>query len=370
MKVAFDHQVFLLQEYGGISRYLCNLAAGLNSTPGVSAKVFAPIHRNRNLLEVPHVPVSGFYMPKIPGKAFRIVGRMSEIGARIGLGRYKPDILHETYYSTRSVRPKSCAVVLTVYDMIQEKFAREFRNAEQTSDPKRIAVERADHVICISESTRRDLVELFNVPEEKTSVVYLSADDVFASETPLPSGQNPGGNRPFLLYVGARGGYKNFDGLIRAFARSERLSSEFSVVCFGGGAFSIREKQMMADLGLSDRHVLQIGGNDQTLAGLYAAASAFVYPSKYEGFGIPPLEAMSARCPVLTSNTSSLPEVVGNAGEYFDPDSDESIAAAIENVVLSPSRTAELIRLGNEQRRRFSWDRCVEETIQIYRGIK
>ena len=125
----------------------------------------------------------------------------------------------------------------------------------------------------------------------------------------------------------------------------------------------------MAGLGLALEQVMHVGGSDERLAAMYKGAAALVYPSKYEGFGIPPLEAMSLDCPVICSNTSSIPEVVGEAGEYFDPFDQDSIRAAIERVLQSPARRQQLVVLGRSRCKLFSWERCAEQTAAVYRRL-
>jgi glycosyltransferase involved in cell wall biosynthesis len=203
------------------------------------------------------------------------------------------------------------------------------------------------------------------VPEEHTSVVYLGYDRLVADGERQDRSDMP----PFLLHVGSRGGYKNFDALLRAYAASDWLKENFSIVAFGGGAFSVEEQALMRVLGVPAGRVMQVGGGDAALARLYRHAAALVYPSLYEGFGIPPLEAMSLDCPVLCSGRSSIPEVVGDAGEYFDPEDPEAMRVAIESVLESPSRRDELIAKGRARSAGFSWERCAGETHEIYRSM-
>jgi glycosyltransferase involved in cell wall biosynthesis len=177
-------------------------------------------------------------------------------------------------------------------------------------------------------------------------------------------------SRPYLLYVGLRGGYKNFEGLLRAVAASPMLRADYDVIAFGGGSFRSSETAMISQLGFGDGRVLQMGGGDSLLGELYAHADAFVYPSAYEGFGFPPLEAMTQGCPVVASNTSSMPEVIGDAGEFFDPGSVEDIRRAIEAVVYSRDRGQELVRLGYARIKMFSWEKCASETMAVYRSLQ
>jgi glycosyltransferase involved in cell wall biosynthesis len=334
--------------------------------PTVAAQVFAPLHVNRNLAGLGSELSRGWALPRLSPKFLRLAMFASKIMARREMARFVPDIVHETYYSEDDFRPNGARRVLTIYDLIHERYPALFVNSEGTTRPKRAAANRADHVICISESTRRDLVSYCGVPEEKTSVVYLGVDVGFVQAV-TPTRQYHA--RPFLLYVGARGGYKNFERFVRAFALSARLRHEFDLLCFGGGQLQATERQMIAEAGLRPNQVVQMGGGDEILAALYQQAAAFVYPSLYEGFGIPPLEAMAVGCPVVCSNSSSLPEVVGDAAESFDPLDEEAILAAMEVVLESSSRRSTLVAAGRIRYRQFTWEKCAQQTEAIYRKL-
>ncbi|MDP2030657.1 MAG: glycosyltransferase family 1 protein [Thiobacillus sp.] len=368
MKVAFDQQVFLLQEYGGISRYICSLAKHLSMMPDVDARVIAPLHFNRNLDALQEVPGKGMLLPKVNPKLFRLVVLVSKYLARLSINRFSPEIVHETYFSFDDYLPRGAKRVLTIYDMIHERYAAGFDCSHMTSGPKKAAALRADHVICISENTRRDLIELCGVAEEKTSVVYLGVDEEFLAAGMEQAAEAPT-RPPFLLYVGSRDGYKNFKLFVKAFGSSDYLRENFSIICFGGGPLQANELSDAAAFGLRPGQLQHRSGSDKVLAQLYRQAVALVYPSLYEGFGIPPLEAMAVGCPVISSNTSSLPEVVGDAGEYFDPNSQEAMTAAIEHVLQSPSRREELVARGRQQCAKFSWEKCAQETMAVYRGL-
>jgi glycosyltransferase involved in cell wall biosynthesis len=169
--------------------------------------------------------------------------------------------------------------------------------------------------------------------------------------------------------VGSRNGHKNFIKLLSSFASSEKLRSDFDLIAFGGGGFNVNETKLIGELGFRTGQVRQMGGDDSMLAMFYRQATAFVYPSFYEGFGLPPLEAMAQGCPVISSNSSSMPEVIGDAGEYFDPNSIEDMAAAIERVAYSKSRRDNLIELGKARLGVFSWNKCATETLRIYKHL-
>lgn len=372
MNIAYDPQIFRLQTYGGISRYFCEVASRIAKEPGAQVSITAPMHINAYLKHVPPGIVSGFRAPRVD-RFKSDYPRLALKGAGILLGDLmlrgmSPDVVHETYYSPYRLGPKRARRVLTIYDMIHEKFAQNFHPLDKTTRHKALAAERADHVICISESTRRDAIEILRLPPEKTSVIYLGFDLMNTAEASTQEGDLPA-RKPFLLYVGNREGHKNFSRLLEAYGASPQLKMEYELICFGGGAFQPDELGMIRALGLEERQVKQLGGDDQLLARLYRGASAFIYPSIYEGFGIPPLEAMAHACPVVCSNTSSIPEVVGDAGEYFDPADIESMRSAVERVVGSDSHRDLLIEKGHRRLKTFSWDRCAAETLDIYKKL-
>jgi glycosyltransferase involved in cell wall biosynthesis len=362
MHILFDHQIFCLQQYGGISRYFHELARNLADMPEQKVEIFAPLHRNEYLSVRNGVSHHGVKLSKLSNVTRAAAWGVDTVLAYPLLrSRHGVDIFHETYYSAVDCCPRSAKRIVTVFDMIHEKFVQASPMHERTRQAKAHAVKRADHVICISENTRRDLVELLDVPEKKISVVYLGY-----SLTGRDQGKISTGNQPYILYVGERGGYKNFENLLRVYAKSAVLRDGYALACFGGGPFSLRERRLMETQGLSTDRVIHYSGGDDVLSALYRAAAAFVYPSLYEGFGIPPLEAMSLGCPVVCSNSSSLPEAVGDAAELFDPADETEIGVAIERVVSFPQRSRLLVERGYQRIKRFSWERCAQETMQVY----
>ena len=329
-------------------------------------KIFAPFHRNGYLKDLPDGIVQGREAEKYLPHTTRLALIYNHLLTQQAMRTWKPEVVHETYFSRFSTAPKGSRIVLTMYDMIHELFPENFSPKDQTTTLKRRAVERADHVICISESTRQDLIRLFDVHESKLSVVHLG----FEQFKPVSHSATAQTAKPYLLYVGSRHGYKNFSGLLGAVSNSKRLMADVDVVAFGGGSFSESELELIQRLGFTSDQVRHLGGDDAVLGKLYDGAKAFVYPSLYEGFGLPPLEAMAHSCPVISSGTSSMPEVIGDAGILVDPLNGDEIAAAIERVVYSESETARLVGLGHERLKHFSWQRCTQETLSIYQTLQ
>jgi glycosyltransferase involved in cell wall biosynthesis len=365
MKIVFDHNTFTQQSYGGISRYCVRLIQGLLALEH-QVEIVAPMHRNRYLKDLPPERVHGVEFERFLPKTGLLMGFVNDHLSKLKLRGMCPDVLHETYYSAQALCPAAKGRVITVHDMIHEKFAAEFSTKDPATKYKRLAVRRADHVICVSHSTKNDLCSLFEVPEHKVTVVHHGFERFYQQAMAVPAATAVQQQRPFLFYVGSRGGYKNFTRLLKAVAARPALKSVFDVVAFGGGAFKVEELELISALGFASRSVRQVHGDDAVLGGLYSQAAAFVYPSVYEGFGLPLLEAMAHGCPVVTSNSSSMPEVVGDAGAYFDPLDIDDQADAICSVVFDGERRSHLIGLGRQRLPIFSWNRCALETQAVY----
>lgn len=365
MKIVYDHQIFRAQPYGGVSRYFFELASRLSVRNECDVEIFAPFYVNEYLGKASDIRIWGKRFPKLPHTGYLQNSINTTLTRLMVTPRKDIDIFHETFFTRANNGPRSAKRLLTVHDMIHEKLPEYCSNSGHFQSRKASAVKRADHVICVSESTRRDLIALLNVPEAKISVVYHGHSLACPPDTIRPVAHE----KPFVLYVGSRGGYKNFVLLLRAFAASQLLKEDFSIVCFGGGKTTSGEMDLVNSLGLASNAVDFVAGDDSVLAGLYASAKAFVYPSLYEGFGIPPLEAMAFGCPVVCANTSSLPEVVGDAAELFDPESETELRAAMEKVVFSQDHAERLIAKGRERIKRFSWEKCAQETLAVYKKV-
>jgi glycosyltransferase involved in cell wall biosynthesis len=361
MRIVFDHQIFSRQVYGGISRYFQELNNRIPALGAHDARIFAPLHVNGYGQGDGARPPVGLRLRKRPGitALARLVDGVA--GHVIVRPRRDVDVFHQTYYAASTYAPRSARRFVTVYDMIHELHPESFPADDDTPRRKKLAVAWADHVLCISETTRQDLIRILGVAPDKATVVHLGHS---LQPGRVADGAAPA-QEPYLLYVGARGGYKNFDRLVAAYADSATLRGELALVCFGGGGFGERELERLRARGVAGR-VRQVAGGDEVLSRLYTGAQALVYPSLYEGFGIPPIEAMAHGCPVVCSRGGSIPEVVGDAGAYFDPLDPRDIRTTIEDTVASSAARERLVALGRERARRFSWDACARETLAVY----
>jgi glycosyltransferase involved in cell wall biosynthesis len=366
VKVVYDYQIFNTQKYGGVSRYVYEVATRIARYPDIETKILAGTYINKYLTSISSDLVVGWHRPYVP-KTTKILGLVNYIFTKIWLKRYEPDIIHETYYSMESIATKNCKKVITVHDMIHEKFNHLMPQAEKRFiETKHAAIKRADKIICVSQNTKRDLQEILEIDSDKISVIHSGYTFLSSSKD---ANFFPSTNTPYILYVGERNAYKNFKRLLEAYAKSSKLRKDFNLVCFGSQPFSSCEIQQINSLEIDERNIIQVSGNDRVLANLYEKASAFVYPSLYEGFGLPLLEAMSCGCPVVCSNTSSIPEIVGDAAEFFNPYEIESIANALEKVLYSSEITQKLIMIGKERVKKFSWDTSAERHRLVYQSL-
>lgn len=371
MKIAVDSNVFTTQKYGGVSRYLVRLAEELNQA-GNDVKVFGWLHTNQYLLQAQGDLTQMCYIDKFPRYTRRIAHHVGDLLAGEQISRWAPDIIHESFCHNRAVGPKSLPRVCTVHDMIHEIFPEFWGRQDRTPEYRKATIERCNAVICVSESTRNDLLGMIDVDPDKVHVIHHGFEHMGVShhldelEQSLLESVT---KYPYLLYVGGRHGYKNFGRFLQGFATS-RLRNQMHIVAFGGGPLNGDELKLMADLNISDSQVIHMRGSDSLLEHLYSNAIAFVYPSLYEGFGFPPLEAMAQDCPVIASNTSSMPEVIGDAAEFFEPLDVDSISAALCKVIENTGRRKELVDLGRARLEFFSWQECARKTLEVYQRIK
>lgn len=362
--VAYDHQIFAYQRFGGVSRYITELASRLPAVAPFDSCIVAPLHINETLAACSVRQIGMLRdMEFAGGRAVR--GAANRLTSRFLMAALRPSLVHWTYFNPIPLARGSRSV-LTVYDMVRELFPGDFSVNDSTALNKRRSVMQADHVICISQNTKADLMRLLHVPAEKISVTYLACSEDFKTAA---AGKTSAGARPYILYVGQRSGYKGFADAIRSYGSSYRLTQELDFVAFGGPAFHSAESKLFESLGLRAGSVRHMAGSDHDLAHVYRHAHLFIYPSKYEGFGIPPLEAMACGCPVACANTSSIPEVVGEAAILFDPYDPDAMREALEAGCFDSQRRALLIQAGHARAALFSWDRCVRETAQVYSRV-
>lgn len=365
MKIAYDHSIFTRQRYGGISRYVTQLMKEM-LVQGHHPLALAPVHGNAYL----HRELPAHYLGCYAGPRFyRMKGPFIYLNGIFGYVQAAsscPDILHETYFAPWRTAPSKIPVVVTIHDMTHELYPGMFAKGDPSPAWKRRAVRRADHVICISEHTRKDLQRIIDVPDERISVIHHGFQPLVAEGSEDLG--HPLEGRPFILFVGGRDGYKNFQGLLHAYAQSMSSLGDAALVAFGPSPFNIRELDMIRSLGLEGR-VHYASGDDRRLAAHYRHARVFMFPSLYEGFGFPLLESMSLGCPVAASRHGALPEVGGDAARYFDPADPGDMAEALLALWTNEDLRRELIARGLQRVSTFSWTKCAKETLNVYQEL-
>ena len=365
MKILYDYQIFMTQKYGGISRYfyeLTNEFDYMEDIETVTPILFSNNHYVSDKRLIKHLKF-------FPNKDFRGKQRlMSPFNMLVSVSYLKKqnfDIFHPTYYDPYFLKYiGSKPFVLTVYDMIHEKFSELFPEQDVTTQNKKLLVEKASKIIAISQSTKNDLIDLFDVEPSKIEVVYLG-NSMPINTHELGSIDVP---KKYLLFVGSRGAYKNFKKFIVSISQILNKDKNLFVICAGGGKFNTQELESFLSLNIANQ-VKQYNLDDDMLANLYKNAELFVFPSLYEGFGIPVLEAFACKCSLVCSKTSSLPEVAGDAACYFDPYSEESIKNTVEEVLNNKGLQNKLREKGTKRLEQFSWKRTALETKKIYESI-
>lgn len=363
MRILYDYQIFSLQRYGGISRYFYELIKRLNELEEKSGYVSVCFSNNFYIEKNDITSHFKFFNTlDFRGKS-RALMMFNGVFTSLKLIGSRYSIYHPTYYNPGHLKlVGDKPVVVTVYDMIHERFPELFPVNDRTSMNKKIMVKRADVVIAISESTKNDLVEIFDLDPGKIRVILLANTlTVETSRTPVIAVPDK-----FILFVGLRDRYKNFDTFVFACQKLLAQDKELMVVCIGGGKFSLDELSMLNGLGLSSRFS-QRNASDEELAYFYEEAICFVYPSLYEGFGIPILEAFACGCPLVCSNSSSMPEVAADAAIYFDPTSVHSMYNSIKKVLEDGALRSSLVNLGQKRLMTFSWERVARETYCLYK---
>lgn len=381
VRILFDHQIFI-QKFGGISRYYYELIKQLDKDNNFPWTLGLKCSENAYLLGSPL-----FRLNKVStlddfccglnfkGK-FRIYKALEQTGLinnfntnqkesvkLIQKGEY--DVFHPTYYDPYFYKYlNGKPFVLTIHDMIYELYHTQFPPEDPTIMNKRRLAEKADLIIAVSENTKKDIIKLYGIDSKKIKVIYLG-NSLIASESDLEV-KLP---EKYILYIGNRVLYKNFKLFVKAVAPLLRQDKNLSLVCGGGDTFSPEEISLLKNLSCENRVIYQKIEKDKTLVSLYKNALAFVFPSLYEGFGIPALEAFACGCPAILSNSSSLPEVALDAAEYFSPEDELSIMDAVKKVIYDEDKRSELRNKGFERLKYFSWEKMAAETKKVYASL-
>jgi len=291
---------------------------------------------------------------------FKGSARVREVLERLWLNRAWNDfslnrkvIYHSSYYRLPT-NMNGQKLLISDFDCVHERYPELFSNADSVIRMKQKALQKADLIATISQSSKEDLIRFHQIPEEKIRVVHLGVTSFFSPGKAFEKKQS----RPYLVYVGSRAAYKNFKLLHGVFAHGKIRG--YDLVVIGGECALAKEKLP------SGGEIRWCHADDYQLREIYRGAAAFIYPSLYEGFGIPPLEALACGCPVVASDILVLHEVLGDVVEYFDPLSEDSLVDAIKQAVKNKDINA---TLGMEHVKQYTWERVSDEFLNIYKDL-
>lgn len=358
MKVLFDHQIFLLYKFGGVARYHFKLLKSLCDL------------KNDNIYEVVHYGTDNYYLDG-ERKVLNYKGRKKIVGLinnRMVINKLKNvSVFHPTYYDTYFINYKKTPnFVLTIHDMIPEWEFKSGNNVfKSLVEQKRKLLEKASSIIAISEATKKDILYFTSIDPQKVTVIHHGEPDYFFK---LSAGdQMPTAKKDYFLYVGNRGGYKNFNILLTSL--SSFLKKENVFIKVVGRELNKEEHELINRLGITEYILFINETSEEVLFNLYKNAICFIYPSLMEGFGIPILEAFYAECPVVCSDIPCFKEIAMNAALYFDPKSPESICSAVQKIYSDKQLQTELINKGMRRLNSFSWSNTAKATNAVYEKV-
>ena len=379
MNVLFDYQAFYIQKLGGVSNCFANLLANMpeNIQAEIAIRESDNIHlRSKHLVEglhPCHLTKNNFICQrKFPLKhdLFKLFASLFPQQTSLGInrsyaihcleeGRY--DVFHPTFFDMYFMKHlHGKPFVLTVHDMIPELF---FKKGDMQIARKRELVKHAAHIIAVSENTKRDLVDLLHVPEQRITVIYHGApEEVAYNKTPLFDFK-------YLLFVGHRTAYKNFCPMVRHLQSFLQHHQDLKLVCTEA-PFSQKELAFFQELGIADR-IVHFHATDEQLLTLYHHAECFIFPSIYEGFGIPILEAYMAGCPVVLNRKSCFPEIAQDVAIYFDMDETGSnLDEQLELLFSDSAQRTSLLTRQTQRLKDFSWKKAATELAEVYERVK
>jgi glycosyltransferase involved in cell wall biosynthesis len=349
MKVVTDNNIFVLQQFGGISRLFQDyLEQGLikeklnvpNSTNDLTLTRKILNHTNKYLAKDKY-----YHQKDYLAKQFK---------------ESKMDLFHPTYYGDYFLDKLNKPFVITVYDMIHEIYPEIF-NINDLIIEKRRVISKAKRIIAISERTKEDILKFLDVPEDKIDVIPLYTK--FDSVKPDNLGFDI--NYPYILFVGNRNYYKNFKRFADSVFPVLKKHNDLRVICTGG-EFTEPEKNFFREMAFEDRFVHVKCENDSKLKWLYENALIFIFPSMYEGFGFPVLEAFASSCPVVCSNGGSLQEVGGDACLFFDPHNVHDMQEKIMYCIGNSSERNIMVKRGLKSLKKYSLNKTLTLTKETY----
>jgi len=388
MKIAIDYTL-ATGEQAGIGQYLTSLVPALLKMDRENSYTLFALWSLTHYLLHPGMkvdfPKEGNYKAvykhlPVPFQVYSRLIRVPGVPAMFReymLGGLDADVVHSNTFCVPRFRDRRKKLVVTIYDLtvLTNPECHKKMNILHCLGGAKEAIKYADSIIAISEHTKKDIVNYLGAPPELITVTQLAASGDYHEVTDASelkrARQRYNLPENYLLFVGSLEPRKNVKTLLESYSRlKESFKKEFPLVIAGGrGWLNSDIPELVKTLGVEDRVVFAGYIDRGDIAAVYSGATVFVFPSLYEGFGLPILEAMGCGTPVITSNVSSMPEVAGDAAVLVSPTDAASLTAALEEVLGDESKRAGMKKKGFVQARRFSWERCAKETLEVYRKV-
>lgn len=355
MRILYDYQAFI-QSIGGVSRYHIELFNHFsNDIEAILPSIFSD---NIYLKELKKKHFSLFPENQSPYKK-NIYKVLNILQSRFNLLTTNYDIFHPTFFNPYFINHSHKPVVVTMHDLNHWKFPTMTVKAKIVQDKECKICNYVNHIIAISEETKKDLIEYLNIPENKITVIYHGVDQTLIKK-PL----HPLIDEPYILYIGGRSGYKNFTNFLKAYSM---IDKNIHLICTGI-PFNIKEQEEINKLGIKNR-IHQYFATDQELNNLLCYAIAFIYPSLGEGFGLPILEAYRCGCPCVISDIECFHEVADKAAIYFNPYHPDDIANSITKIVYNSELSLDLKQRGYDRMKLFTWKKSANQTECLYKSM-
>lgn len=363
MKILIDHYIFVTQKYGGISRYFHELIKSFRKNENVNVIFPVMLSNNVYLLSDSNINTTSFFKNlSFKGRGFLMM-TFNKMNTIRNLIFNDFDLFHPTYYDPYFFKYlKNKPFVITVHDLTHELYPHLLPDSKKVIENKKFLINNANRIIAISNSTKNDIVKIYGIDENMIDVIYHGCT-LHESTNNMKNQKMP---EDYILFVGKRDGYKNFVAFLKSISNILAKQRALYLVCVGGSTFTSKEIKLIKELNIEER-VYQIDLNDTELSSAYQNAKVFVFPSLYEGFGFPILEAFVNQCPVACSNTSSFPEVAQDAAMYFDPLCVKSMQESIARLLNNKNLQSDLISKSKTVIEYFSWQNTAKKTIESYK---
>lgn len=370
MKIYFDGIIYSWQKSGGVYRYFNEIITGCskNNNTETILLIQEPNYKYPTTegIKIEKFGIFFKWTEKNINYVRKFFTKINQFRINKYLSDKKDGVFHSTYYTTYN--KLKIPQVVTVHDMTHEKFPIFFNSqgAKRFINKKKECINKADAIICVSQATKNSLLKIYNIDEKKIFVVYHGISRFFLDDNNIKNNFSKS-ELPYILFIGKRGLYKNFSFFINTFAKWNNRNN-YNII-LTGDELTDDENKLVHDLGLDNNVICKNLVDEEELRVLYKESEFFIFPSLDEGFGLPILEAISSRTKVLCSNIEVFKEIGEDMVTYFDPTDEASLLNGLEKITNEKITTDQLEERADRIRKKFSWEKCINETVNVYKKI-